>query len=261
MRIQFTIRSVVFFLAISVAASSCNTDHEDKTEKNAVQHSLDEHIEAIKSNSKAFLEGDRDCESFSGDGFIDHIIKNKLEENSHKKYLTHRPWLTPIKPRVCNDQVMLFLDTLKNGDVYRIEVFTEIFDSEAHEIEYDPNNIITKIDQLVPIGTNTLKSELPNNFFKAIKVYKNGVLFDIPKNAYQRFYNIKTCTFSLPQTIIESYVDENLDILYLYFFNGKLGDANFTKMVFEGNKHICNIGINYYDLKCYQKFKQNPTWF
>jgi hypothetical protein len=221
-----------------------------------IQRTPDEHIEALRKASKK----DK-CDAFEEEYFVDHIINTKLASPLFKKYISYRPWLTQLTARGCNGKTIMMLDTLPNKDIYRVEVFTEPFDSSEYEnkLELDSTGTLVKINGTKPYGTMNLVGKLPETRIKIINVYKNGIPYNIPYFIYDQFLNPKVCSFILPQKIIEAYTDG--DKLYIYIFGGNVSGAYLAKLIFEQGNYIGSIVSENADIGCYGNFHGDPLWY
>ena len=244
---------LIIILSFLGIACSEEVEHDPYT----TVRSTVEHIQAIRDYSGA----QNRCEIFTDSFFVDHIINTKLNIPEHKKYITYKPWLVQLTPRICKSDVELFVDTLDNGDIYRIEILPTAFDSSQHTITYSEDGGIAKIDGNVGLGSKSFYNKVPESNLKLINIFKNGIPFNIPPIAYNNLFQLKLCNFTLPQTIGEAYVDPLNNRLYLYIFGGIGAEIYMVKLVFENEDYICQIASRYDDISCFGNFRGEPIWY
>jgi hypothetical protein len=253
---------------------SCTSNQESKFEQNNLEYNIpvvqkdssfakrpfEEHIQALRDFSVKVTEKGESCSEIQDSFFVDHIINTKLSNPEFKKYISFKPWLEPITPRIGDVQGMLLADSTSNGDEYRIELLVTDFDSSAHKIEMEDENTISSIDGMEPFGAKSFINKYPSKRIDYIKVIYNGKEFLAPPNCSKKFYDPKISSFRLPQTMAEAYV--NGDYLYVYFFGGKGPNAYMAKLIFLKGQYIMSIVAEYNDIGCFGLFKQqNNYWY
>jgi hypothetical protein len=102
---------------------------------------------------------------------------------------------------------------------------------------------------------------LPKKEFNSIEISVNGKQLYIPHYAYTNLYNPLTCEYDSMMKSISLYSSLDKRFIYMYIFGGNAADTYMAKLIFDHEKYITRIIVEYVDLSCYGSFRKSFIGF
>lgn len=179
---------------------------------------------------------------------IQIIIEDKLEDPGDSIYISNRKLLPIIKRKSCNNEDILFLDSISNNETIELEILLEGFNVNSNKITNDENGLCcTLINDRYPYGSEYM---IPSTTISNIRLEVDGKEIIIPDSAYSDLFNIRTCMSDENGFFrgAEVYTSISEEYIYLYLYGGGEASTYFTKLIFNKKSYLTRIIVTYSDL-------------
>lgn len=242
------------FLIIFLSCQNGSEQHSNQIKNGIIKKSPDQHIRELRKNDPF-----NNCPEIKDTAFIDHILNTKLSDPGLKNYISYRPWIEKLTPVGCDGELIVFQDTLSNGDFIQVDMHIAPYDTTGQNIVMDDAQNIIQINGNKPYGAGSRFNPVPEMRIDQLNIMRDKTQFSVPDSIYNKFFEPKLCTFRLQQKIVEAYVDGSS--VYIYVFGGIVPNLYMAKLIFDNNKYMGSIVTEYIDLKCFNLFRIEPEWY
>lgn len=216
-----------------------------------------DHLAHIRENS---MIGHLDFEIEEPKFLIDYIIKYVLKNKADSVFLTDRSLLRKLHVEYCDTNHVIIKDKLLNGKSCIIELKAERFNEARHKVTYRNSTSESKdyktIDGKYPFGgpNGKINRELVGIYFtinqKPIKINKEL----LPSINEPNF-----CEMQYWDRPVEAYEDG--EYIYVYIGGGNAAGTYLGKFVFDQNRYITSIFVDYGPLSKYGSFGKHFIGF
>ena len=191
--------------------------------------------------------------------FVDYTIDHLLIKPNDKCFISNRNLLRKLNTTFCDSSKVIIEDTLKNGEICKISISTDVFKPNKHKIisnEY--RSAIENIDGQFPYGGQYV---IPTIEIKEIKIEVDKKTLIIPTASFGNLFQPNLCDsygFIKP---IEVYESLNGDYIYMYIYGGNAAGTYFAKLIFNKTNYVTKIVSDYYPLSIHASFRASFIGF
>jgi hypothetical protein len=193
-----------------------------------------------------------------------YLKRYVLQKPSDLKYVSCLKLLPKLKIISCDSIKTKLKGKLKAGESVEIYLKNKKFNPKMHEIVYRRTELgeiaYTKsIDGQIPWGG---EYGLPNYEIELLSVSINGKEVNIPKSAYQNFYDFNVCKDWGPSyRRVEGYTSIDGRFIYIYLEGGNAAGRYLAKLVFDKDKYLTRMVADHVDQAYASEFGQYPMNF
>jgi hypothetical protein len=186
--------------------------------------------------------------------FVEHILANRLEGPQDAMFIANRELLNGLCIKHCGTSEVEIVDTLADGKILKMGLTTSEFDPAAHVFSYleGTDSIIETIDSLFSFGA---VEQMPQTQIDTLWITIDDQAVEIPRLAYQNFYNLNLCYNELFHRAVMLYPSEKQEYFYLYLYGGKSSGTFLAKLVFDRQRYLTQIVSDYSDLSGFDVFR------
>jgi hypothetical protein len=169
-----------------------------------------------------------------------------LVNPSDSIYVMDRKLLEKILGMTCKENVVVFENTAKNGDIIKIKIEKQDFEPSRHNVYlFDTVNIIDNAVEVKNLIDNRysygIDGTMPRTEIKSMTIKWNEINLTIPDSAFSNLFQPHLCLDYLP---VEAYIFNN-QYLYIYISGSDAASGYSVKFVFDKRKYLTRIvGIN-----------------
>lgn len=193
--------------------------------------------------------------------YKEFLKRHILQKPTDLKYVSCLKLLPKLKRVLCDSLKTKIKGKLKTGESVEIYLKTKAFTPQKHKIVYQRTeegeiSYTKSIDGQIPWGG---EYGLPTHEIELLSVRINGKEVDIPKDAYQNFYDFNICQNWGPLSRkFEAYTSIDGKFIYLYLEGGNAAGSYLAKLVFDKEKYLTRMIADHIDQAYASAFGQYP---
>ncbi len=182
------------------------------------------------------------CLSQDRENRFRHELIESLVNPVDSIYIMDRKLLEKIVGMTCKENVVVFENTAKNGDIIKVKIEKQDFKPSDHKVYLlDTLNIVANAVEVKNLIDNRysygIDGTMPMTEIKSMSIKWNEINVAIPDSAFSNLYEPHLCLDYLP---VEAYIFKN-QYLYIYMYGSDAAGGYSVKFVFDKRKYLTRI--------------------